>query len=311
MEKDIGKNMCLLGCMQVICEKYKKDWRLLNFACWPFAYNPKRGTDIGNRMELFQLKNINQVLQEYLGFEVEFLETKEINLLEERVFSALEQEKEVVLGFDSFYCKWNPAFGKQHIRHFFIIEEWKESEKEFICHDPFYSTDKKYQLNLEDFKKGAFNVRGIRIKEITSGMEVEQIRTVLQTKVGAWSGKPFEGLKEDFEKVKNLEDIFDTYDPKNCVVFIKIKAYIAFRKEMSRVLQHKTETDIRPEIQEVTKLLEESIKLWEMLQILLLKMLLQKTIKQEYLAGILEMIEKLKKTEQQCFDNLGWFKNRG
>lgn len=146
-------NCCFMDCMATICNYYDEKLSWIFFDCLCIKY--MKDSSKYSYANLVLTDNYKRRMQEYCGVEMKYCICKG-NIVDGIKESMINGEK-LIINFYAFFCPWDGAYhapnGEKVYRHSFIVEDFSDREKHFVCTDPFYMREEVY-ITYEEFCLG-------------------------------------------------------------------------------------------------------------------------------------------------------------
>lgn len=292
------KQICIISSFASLCKRDKKEYAYLYLKCWPFCYDRDKVADIGNRIIDYNPKRVNQLLVQYIGYDIKFYECSSSEGLE-HIRKALLLNNTIVIGMDSYYCWWNSAFRKKHIRHFFIVNKVDTKTSVLLCSDPFFSVDKEYGLSIDCFYKGFENIRVIENSKEYKNMNTDEVCEML-LQGSEQLDDAFQDFGNDMRYESNLSMMFDSTQVETCTLIRKIREISEGRFGIAYVLKKHDEREGNKTFTNVFRCFFELGEMWNRLNIILMKLLLSRKINDKYVQAMLQNIKMISEKEVLC-----------
>lgn len=303
LNSHINKNqICMISSLSALCRKAGKKYDYLYFTCWPFCYMKSKDTDIGSKIEYYNPKRMNQILQNYIGFDVQFYECSCEEGLD-YIRRAIEESKSVVIGMDSYYCWWNIAFQNKHIRHFFIVEQIDVENSQLICSDPFFSSDAEYKLAMDCFDKGFQNVRIVENRKLYKEMSLYEICGMLLNGSNELNAV-FQDFIIDIQNVNDFNKMFDSSQVETCTLIRRIRETSEGRYGIAYILKKHDEISEEKIFNRAADCFLELGEMWKNLNMILMKLLLSGKLRDKYMKVILKDIRMIAEKEVLCCNTI-------
>lgn len=319
MENNICKHTegydCLDDAMALAFKKYNLNYNLVFVKSWCFNFerssdtlgeslNGNRGdrfeiiSDIFNlKLDCYTLKNKNDKYP--LG---DFLKLKYVDNIEELLKTTInEQNKELIVQYDTFYSPWDDLYKKFHGTHMCYINSITDEEVELF--DSWYSTIKKitmeellymtYKFIVLDFSNSCVKMKEVKdviraIQEHTKFNKLEKSLTYYEENIKLLNlGKEFSNCtKFDYTKAPIMRNM---------------KEYIYNEMQLSILFSELYKSEPIMELKNISDLFENNSKKIELLRMYIAKEFLMNSLK--YSTEINELTLDIKKTEMTLVEN--------
>lgn len=132
---------CLDIALANVTRFFQKDHELMFLGAWGFRFSDNENLPMGKR-----LKTDWQCTREYLslfhGIQSVMTEISEPSAQQDIIFAELQDKKTVVVKMDAYKCKWNLAYSRYHIPHYFVIVDINKNK--YKCIDTYSSEYEEY-----------------------------------------------------------------------------------------------------------------------------------------------------------------------
>lgn len=139
---------CLDIALANVTRFFQKDHELMFLGAWGFRFSDNENLPMGKR-----LKTDWQCTREYLslfhGIQSVMTEISEPSVQQDIIFAELQDKKAVVVKMDAYKCKWNLAYSRYHIPHYFVIVDINKNK--YKCIDTYSSEYEEYLESSEIF----------------------------------------------------------------------------------------------------------------------------------------------------------------
>lgn len=297
MINSISDYTCFQEALKNVCLKYNKDFTLFFAREWGFEFCENKEQTIGERINVCNFFQMNQFIEKYMGYTVDFY--KSTDNLPFIIKEAIQTNRAILAGMDSYGCNWNPAYQKSHIPHFFLIEEWNDAEQTMLCIDTYYS-EKKYTLLYEDLRKYFRNLRIIQNKKPVESIGMEEIKNILATNYQWQKKKPQYYFQEFADAVSGITDIEQLFpkntDVGNSILMQKLKNLIINRFEIGKLILRYSPKDSK-----TAEKFSDLGKQWEIVKVSLIKLFLMRKVTKDKLQQIAGLILEIGAREEELY----------
>jgi|GEM_PF-2818582 hypothetical protein len=285
-----------------IANFYNRNSQMMAIGKWCFQYETEADDIIGNKIQPYYRRDIVGY-SFFNGIDVNIYEVNYRNTREEFI-KLLQENKPIIIHSDAFTCRWNVAYGKYHILHFYIIYGYLEESDIFICMDP-YLNQKYIESTYLEIYDGMTDYRVITLKE--EKIDEYIFKTELQNDVKFYKEEStFQKINQfanEIEKCMNLDEEIKGFEKDLYAVPLldNLKIINANRKGYIKMLEY---------INNITNLhLDDIIDKamtctmnWEFIRILLIKTFVTKN--KSILERVVIQIKNVNQVEQQMFQML-------
>jgi hypothetical protein len=167
---------CLDTALANAAKYYTRDHELMFLGAWGFRFSENHTLPIERRLKT-DWQRTKEYLSIFHGIQEETIESNGCSLQKELILAELQNNRAVVVKTDTYRCKWNLAFGRHHIPHFYLIIG--RDNDNFICIDT-YSSEKVEYVELGEIFDAIYT---FKCNDITRESVIFRVRQLLGSNI--------------------------------------------------------------------------------------------------------------------------------
>lgn len=268
-------NDCFFITLSTLLKYYKNETYLHNACLWDFRFEYSPGLRIEDCLfedELY-IQHYDFILQT-TGLA---LTVANKYFYKQTIFTSLENNKPIIIHYDSYFCPWSYNYLKYHYDHFFIIVGYHNSS--YICVDSFL-LDESCSLSEELFDKGIMHIVNHEYKKNNASASniIDIVNKNLQKNTNRLGkSKMFNDMLLLADCILNIDSIkeFERYsDVKTVPLFTKIQNIMLNRNALSNVTRELLWLTGQEGYREISKMFTDANQEWNMFLVLFMKFFL-------------------------------------
>lgn len=265
---------------------WERGYKLMYADSWKFGFKPpvENTPDIiGTRLDDGNGGRMGKILEEYHGISAIRHDDKTPEELVEMVKQELREKRPVLLGMDPFWCHWNPAYQKVHMKyHFPLGVGFDEEGKGIYCNDSKFNQE-KVLIPMDEFLKSCgqiitFKLVGKERKDFDWKNNI--YNSVEKLFNGEYKKSSFEMVKEFADTVEERLNISDEVKGHDVIImvplFLKLQAIGTYRRQFADLLIHLAEVGNAPELKELAPDMDQLGNDWLSVRSMLMKAVYKK-----------------------------------
>lgn len=294
---------CYQTAIVTVANLYKRDYQMMAMGKWCFHYESEKEERIGNKLEPYYGRDI-------VGHS--FFHGINLNIYKENknknrdiIIRLLQENKPILIHCDIFTCRWNMAYGKYHVPHFYIIYGYLEDSGNFICMDP-YLNEKYIECDCMEIFDGIIDFRVMTLKKELH-LDEYIFKTELLNDVKFYEvDNTYENINQfayEIEEYMNLDEEIKGFEKDLFAVPLldNLRIINMNRKSYIKMLEYINDlTNLKLEkIMDKAKICTNE---WEYIRVLLIKMIM--TREKNILERVVMKINNVNQNERQMFQML-------
>ena len=294
---------CLQAALCYFCDKYAVNPVYLFLNSYGIEYSIKHEDMIGAKMRSYIPVGFERCFEDIYGFTFDKI-TIDVDHIEGDMSMKMNGDG-ILIGDDAFFCPWSEAFSKFHIAHFCIVKSVDIENKILICADPYLKReDVAWPTSM--FSRGPFVAYNLKAKpckkEVTLAVADKVLFTHLSKRAILLNYKE---MINDFRNANRKEDLFEDPNPNNCKLIICSKQISNSYKGLALMFYQMLAKSEKTEEKESELLLEMLFRvgdMWAGLNLVFIKMVLNKVFNIGKVKWITETFEKIRGLDLNIVD---------
>lgn len=306
-EKIKGRMNCQQKALDLVCSNLFKRSELTFLSLWGLNYidAPNLWACIGKTLSAISVSSLKLIL----GIETDILKPENISFND--IYAMHRNNKNIILHMDAFYCYWNQSYHLEHIPHFCNVDHIDLEAKIIYCSDNSVSGNKLFELALDEYLHGCWNVISFTASEAVTILNTEKIYSCLKKNYERDELSIIDTYNKFADRVLNITDsyeIFNSSDPNTCKIIILTKQISDIRFGIADTLllisKDKNEFNQFTFNQSVYDSFYKMGSLWLQIKAIMVKMLISNNISKKYLDRLSNIIRELGHLENDTFNSL-------
>lgn len=259
-ELEFNKNYNCFEIMISNAAKFlERDHRMMFLGAWGFDFKDSISVNY---------ENTRGLLEKFHGIKLKHIEINNLKTVKNIINEELVQNKIVAIKCDSYNCKWNLAYKKYHIPHFYLIFDFYKGIYSVI---DLYSTEKIINISdLGSFEKIYF----FELKDVDDNKNKSEVINLLGQ--NSFLNQKTEQSKKiiTFSNELNNFNIQDIKKPDEIwanIFYIQLKEIINGRKNYMLALKYIQEKILNIDIIDILEINNDIVSKWEKIYRLFLK----------------------------------------
>lgn len=299
---------CLNTCIKEICDVFNKRFYTIFSKSFGFRYINKNGNIIiGPYFDQLDFDLLNK----YEGIRVSRINENELfDYLQHNVAEKIK----ILICFDAYFCPWNPAYFKSHIRHYCLVDAMGLDNDTILCHDPFI-TDIPQFFPIPLFIQGCNEIR--QFESCGYSVEITPIKIISEISDDIFCNlnkhpKNLE-IEEFASYIENVNDwklVYDIPDDISLCKLSRLLKYVAYSRNNVGYLLEKTNKDnTQQEIIDICNALYNCEKMWEQVTNTYIKAYYTPSNANKKFISIAEMLRSISAREEMIYENIINYQN--
>ncbi|MBS4536701.1 C39 family peptidase [Clostridium sp. D2Q-14] len=264
---------CMMASLVNTACYYGSEYEYLFKGVWVFDYHKKNDeeTSFWKRLSIPGLVDAHEQLRLYHGINLITCDGDSYGSFVSKVKEELTLGNPVCIEFSAYHCPWAGVYHKYELKHFCLIVGYDETNRKFICSDP-YVTEDLQDFSIDELEKGF--TRYFIFRKETPEKSFKSWREDLllgaESKFIETDGRNiFQKLKDFAEEIKNPDNFIDEMRKQNSEysyeLFYQMKYISHSRLNYGQFIKYIAEKTGVTELNKCVELLIKSSKEWRII----------------------------------------------
>lgn len=307
--REYSSNNCLSQSIALLLQNQKADTRWLMANNYSIEYSNKLNSDlIYKKLRFRQAVHYTEFCTAVYG--MVFKEIPCNPYIWDHIKVHLQEQGEILIGYDTYYAPWHEAYEKTHVFHYSLVT--KMNDDHLVCLDA-YMDHMEVGWKKELFMKAVKTVYCIKMPDEIPAADINKvIRLMICQATETSIRNNYEQFIFDLENVDSIEQIFENDNPRICELLIVIKRIAKDCENLAELFEFVELGNKREQQIYVVQLFQSLQNQWELITVILLRIILRKRISANSIKPVIKILKENVEIELEIYRMLkSWMTEKG